>query len=67
MMNRKLAWGITLGVVALFAVFFLYPAGMVVKQAFEGTGPGGEKVWTLDFIGSVFSNPIYREGLPSQR
>ena len=63
MMNRKLAWVITLGVIGLFVVFFLYPAGMVVKQAFEGTGPDGEKVWTLEFIGSVFSNPIYREGL----
>jgi iron(III) transport system permease protein len=63
MMNRRLAWVITLAVTALFAVFFLYPAGMVVKQAFEATGADGEKVWTLDFIGSVFSNPIYREGL----
>ncbi|MBG7607696.1 MAG: iron ABC transporter permease [Verrucomicrobia bacterium] len=62
-MNRKLAWGISLGVVAVFAVFFIYPAGMVVKQAFEGTGADGEKIWTLDFIVSVFSNPIYREGL----
>ena len=63
MMNRKVAWCITLGVSALFAVFFLYPAGMVVKQAFEGVGAGGKEVWTLEFIGSVFSNPIYREGL----
>jgi len=63
MMNRKLAWAITLGTLAVLAVFFIYPAGMVVKQAFEGTGADGERVWTLDFIGSVFSNPIYREGL----
>ena len=63
MMNRKLAWGISLAVVALFAVFFLSPAWMVVKQAFQATGADGETIWTLDFIGSVFSNPIYREGL----
>jgi iron(III) transport system permease protein len=63
MMNRKLAWGISLAVVVLFAVFFLYPAWMVVKQAFQATGADGETIWTLDFIGSVFSNPIYREGL----
>ena len=63
MMNRKMAWGISLAVVALFAVFFLYPAGMVVRQAFEAKDADGGTVWTLDFIGSVFSNPIYREGL----
>ena len=62
-MNRKLAWGISLGVLALLAVFFLYPAGMVVKQAFEATGADGGKVWTLSFIIGVFENPIYREGL----
>ena len=62
-MNRNLALGITLGVAGILAFFFLYPAGMVVRQAFEGTGPDGEAVWTLDFISAVFSNPIYREGL----
>lgn len=62
-MNRHLAVGISLVVGLLFAVFFVYPAGMVVKQAFEGTGADGERVWTLSFIGAVFSNPIYREGL----
>lgn len=50
---------ICLTVMALLAVFFIYPAGMVVRQAFEGSDGG----WTLDFIRSVFSNPIYREGL----
>ncbi|MFK7849608.1 MAG: ABC transporter permease [Akkermansiaceae bacterium] len=63
MMNRKLAWVVTLSVTLLLGVFFIYPAGMVVKQAFEGTGANGETIWTLDFITSVFSNPIYREGL----
>ena len=62
-MNRKLAWIISLGTLGVLAMFFIYPAGMVVKQAFEGTGADGEKVWTLDCILAVFSNPIYREGL----
>ena len=62
-MDRKLAWGISLAVFAVLAVFFIYPAGMVVKQAFEGTGEDGEKVWTLGFVIGVFENPIYREGL----
>jgi len=63
MMNRKLAWTISLVVLALFALFFFYPAGMVVRQAFEVKGADGGTMWTLDFIGAVFSNPIYREGL----
>jgi iron(III) transport system permease protein len=39
-------------------VFFVYPAGMVVKQAFEG--PDG---FTFEFFAAIFRNPIYREGL----
>ncbi len=57
-MKRGPAIWITLVVSALFAVFFIYPAGMVVKQAFEG--PRG---FTLEFVAAVFSNPIYRDGL----
>lgn len=57
-MKRGPAILITLVVFALFAVFFVYPAGMVVKQAFEGP-----KGFTLDFLVAVFKNPIYREGL----
>jgi iron(III) transport system permease protein len=57
-MKRGPAILITLLVCALFAVFFVYPAGMVVKQAFEG--PDG---FTLEFFIAIFQNPIYREGL----
>jgi iron(III) transport system permease protein len=57
-MKRGPALFITLVVCALFAVFFIFPAGMVVKQAFEG--PEG---FTLEFFAAVFNNPIYREGL----
>ncbi|MES2661381.1 MAG: iron ABC transporter permease [Verrucomicrobiota bacterium] len=62
-MKRGNAIFITIVVSILFAVFFIYPAGMVVKQAFEGTRADGSHYFTLDFIGSVFRNPIYREGL----
>jgi iron(III) transport system permease protein len=57
-MNRRPAILISIIVCALFAVFFIYPAGMVVKQAFEG--PSG---FTLEFFAAVFKNPIYQEGL----
>ena len=57
-MRRVPAISITLGVGVFFAVFFIYPAWMVVRQAFEG--PQG---FTLEFIAAVFRNPIYREGL----
>lgn len=57
-MKRGPAILITILVCAFFAVFFIYPAGMVVKQAFEG--PDG---FTLEFFRAVFENPIYREGI----
>jgi iron(III) transport system permease protein len=50
-------------VALLFAVFFIYPAGMVVKQAFETTDAHGTTSFTLQFVKAVFQNPIYREGL----
>lgn len=58
-MNTKLAYGITFVVTALFGVFFIYPAAMVIQEAFwvEGTG------FTLAFVGQVFTNPVYLEGL----
>ena len=62
-MKRGTAITISIVVSLLFAVFFIYPAGMIVKQAFEGTRADGSHFFTLDFIVSVFRNPIYREGL----
>jgi iron(III) transport system permease protein len=47
----------------LLAVFFLFPAWMVLKQAFAGTRADGSGYFTLDFIVLVFRNPIYQEGL----
>ncbi len=57
-MKDRTAIFVTFAVGLLFAVFFIYPAGMVVRQAFDG--PSG---FTLDFIIAVFRNPIYQEGL----
>ena len=57
-MNRGTAWWITITVSTLFAAFFLYPAGMIAKQAFQG--PDG---FTLEYLGAVIQNPIHREGL----
>lgn len=62
-MKRDTAILLTLIITLLFAVFFLYPAGMVVKQAFEVKQPDGTARYTLEFITAVFRNPIYREGL----
>jgi iron(III) transport system permease protein len=62
-MKRGTAILFSLIVCALFAVFFAYPAGMVVKQAFEGTRPDGSTYYTFQFVRTVFENPIYREGL----
>jgi len=62
-MKRGNAITITVIISIIFAVFFIYPAGMIVKQAFEGTRADGTHYFTLDFFAAVFRNPIYREGL----
>ena len=62
-MKRRNAIIITIVISLLFAVFFIYPAGMVVKQAFEGTRADGSHYFTVEFFSSVFGNAIYREGL----
>ena len=62
-MKRGTAITISLIVGILFAVFFIYPAGMIVKQAFEGVRADGSHTFTLDFVATVFRNPIYQEGL----
>lgn len=57
------AIAISIIVSLLFAVFFIYPAGMVVKQAFERTNADQSHSFTLGFVAAVFRDPIYREGL----
>ena len=58
-MSRKLAYGLTALVGLFFAVFFLYPAIVVLKEAFYEEGQG----FTLSFVSEVFKNPVYTEGL----
>lgn len=62
-MKRNVAILITTLVTLWFAVFFIYPAWMVVRQAFEVRAADGSVRLTLDYVGAVFSNPVYREGL----
>jgi iron(III) transport system permease protein len=58
-MSRAAAIVVTAIVTALFGVFFLFPAFSVIGEAFRAPGGG----FTLDFVGDVFRNPVYREGI----
>lgn len=58
-MNQSLARILTAVVVVFFAVFFIYPAVMVLGEAFYTKETG----FTLAFVGEIFSNPLYLEGL----
>ena len=58
-MNRKAAYGLTAAVTLFFAVFFIYPAVVVLKEAFYEEGKG----LTFSFVIEVFKNPVYTEGL----
>ncbi len=58
-MNQSLARILTAVVVIFFAIFFIYPAVMVLGEAFYTKETG----FTLAFVGEIFSNPLYLEGL----
>ena len=58
-MNRGFAYSVTAFVCLFFGLFFLYPAAMVLQKAFYVEGEG----LTLNFVGEVFKNPVYVEGL----
>ena len=58
-MNPRFAYTLTAFVTLFFAVFFLYPAIVVLKEAFYIEGEG----FTFSFVGEVFKNPVYTEGL----
>ncbi|NNC89932.1 MAG: iron ABC transporter permease [Akkermansiaceae bacterium] len=58
-MNRRIAITITVIVAVLFGVFFIFPAAIVLGEAFWSKDTG----FTLAFVGEVFSNPVYLEGL----
>lgn len=58
-MKRRTAWLIAVVTLLLFGAFFLYPAWTILRQAFER----GDGAFSLEAIGMVFRNPVYREGL----
>lgn len=58
-MKRSNALFVTAGVCLLFLFFFIIPALSVVGEAFRKPDGG----FTLAFVGEVFRNPVYVEGL----
>ena len=58
-MNQTVARLLTILVVVFFGVFFIYPAVVVLGEAFYTKETG----FTFAFVGEVFSNPLYLEGL----
>ncbi|MFQ3577697.1 MAG: iron ABC transporter permease [Verrucomicrobiia bacterium] len=58
-MSTRLAWivyGVTVG---FFALFFFWPISLTLKGAFFDANDR----FTVAFVGEVFTNPIYLEGL----
>ncbi len=58
-MKRSTAILVTAAVSAVFAGLFLFPAVMVIGEAFRGPRGG----FTLAYVAEVFRNPVYVEGL----
>lgn len=58
-MSRSVSRLIYLVTVLFFAVFFLFPIWNTVKEAFFDADGN----FTLGFVGAIFQNPIYLEGL----
>ncbi|MBU6182871.1 MAG: iron ABC transporter permease [Verrucomicrobia bacterium] len=58
-MSRPFAKLVFLLTAAFFALFFLWPIAETIRGAFIGS----DGRFTLDYIGEVFRNPIYLEGL----
>lgn len=58
-MRRSTALILTSILLVVFAVTFLWPLGRIVQRGLFDDGGN----FTLRYIGEVFKNPIYREGL----
>src|SRR5579871_1913011 len=58
-MSKPIAWSVYLLTVAFFACFFLWPIGATLGGAFFDA----DRRFTLEFVGEVFRNRIYLEGL----
>ena len=57
-MNQRIAYILSVGILLIFSVFFIYPVASVVGFAFMD-----EAGFTLSFVGEVFENRLYQEGL----
>jgi iron(III) transport system permease protein len=58
-MSRVLSMSIVGVTAVFFGCFFVFPIWTAVRAAFETP----DRHFTLEFIGEVFLNPLYREGL----
>src|SRR4051812_40467581 len=58
-MRRRNAYLVFFLTLAIFAVLFLYPLGMILKGGFFDENGR----FTTDFVTGVFKNPVYAEGL----
>ncbi len=58
-MSTRLAWIVYAITVAFFALFFFWPISLTLKGAFFDANDR----FTVAFVGEVFTNPIYLEGL----
>ena len=58
-MSKTFAWLVYALTAAFFACFFVWPIGTVLGGAFFDA----DRRFTFDFVGEVFRNRIYLEGL----
>ncbi len=58
-MSHKQAYALALFAVSLMAVFFLYPAGAILGEAFGAK----EGRWTFDYLIALSQDPLIWEGL----
>jgi iron(III) transport system permease protein len=59
-MDRRTAWILLVAVSVSMAVGFLYPAYSVLQEAFVDLQTGKP---TLEYMGMILDDPVYREGL----
>jgi len=58
-MSQKFAKLVFFFTVVFFALFFIWPIAETLRGAFIGS----DGMFTMDYIGEVFRNPLYLEGL----
>lgn len=60
-MSRKLSLAVYVVMTAFFGCFFVYPIWAALREAF--IAPGTDGGFTFAYVGEVFMNALYREGL----